>query len=464
MKEDEFRNKYAPDSRKDFQGTISCYSHGYPVLGSSEDSPFYKPLEQFPTHGATDDKADWTNWNKAARWLCFSLGYQLRLAEPSRILGAGQHWETKFYPFQRGFYTVFESEVDLRLLDFLAEKRAEDIKESESTDDGAEPAEPNDKPSDGTAEPTEDDKLWAAVTSGEKKIVVDGITLSNPVLMTINEDKTETEIPATKVGVDENGNPIPLSEHQDAPLSTTPNTPEEFVVKGDVTVLGLTTPVSFSTVKGSGSPGTIERIALPDSVSLGTIIPHFAGSLLDSITLKKPHLMYRSFSNGSKPPGLRIHTDIVLSGALQPASDILQTVFGQTHPALTVAGFLGTQRDWAKPLIPVGFTLSGALRQMEVNLFGVVEVTDIGVDLIASRAVKEDGSRLGYEFGHAFWGSAGVKVPGSVVPMRVDWNLGVGPTGEYSMMMSMQDDAWTDVMGIQGLNVSNASREQVYRG
>lgn len=512
-KEEKFRRENNPTDNTKFLAKLTTRMNNKYIIKNTLTVPFIDHVEppQYLLGNGNDGKPIWDN----IPWLFFSLEYSFELEKPSQVLGGPKFpWKICFFPFQRGFYTILESEVDLQLFDYMVEARKgviphpdpmieeggvvnpnvpsemivekdpvlpemmnlENIPESminqSNESDVKLIADPLSNP--GTAMPaqvpgngseagpaTADDALWAAVCSGPPEITVDGMTISHPVLLSLNSAGKEVPVPANKIGVDQNGNGIPLSTHQPGGSpSTIPTTPVEFVVQGEVDLYGLRLRnVIFSTVKGQQAPGISHRISLPP-LSLGMLIPEFKGTVLDAIALENTVLSYHSYQRGpTRPAGMHVRTDITLSGndTMQPISDVLSKVFGEEHAALTVSGYLSNNCHWDSPVVPTGFTLSASLMKMEVKLFDVLEITDIGVDFIARRAIKPN-EELTYDFDHGYWGGANVTIPGSVVPMRVDWYLTV-TEDSYSLMMTMQDDQWKDVMGVKGLNVSHGSRD-----
>lgn len=136
-------------------------------------------------------------------------------------------------------------------------------------------------------------------------------------------------------------------------------------------------------------------------------------------------LSYYSYSRGpNRPLGMHIRTDITLSGndTLQPMSDVLSKDCRQPHPALIVSGYLSNNCHWDSPVVPNGFTFSASIMKMEVNLFDVVGITDVGIDFIARRTAKLY-KGLPYEFDYGYWGGQTSRPP--------DASLRCGLTGTF---------------------------------
>lgn len=102
----------------------------------------------------------------------------------------------------------------------------------------------------------------------------------------------------------------------------------------------------------------------------------------------------------------------------------------------------------------MGFSLRAGLLKLDINLWDVVNITDLGVGLCFTYGVQDSATgKSGYNFSSNFWGDAGVTIPGSLLPMRVSWYL-TKVQKSYFMSLYMVDDEWTDVLGITNLKVS----------
>jgi hypothetical protein len=501
-----------------------------------------------------------------APWLCNAMTYELQFTTgPSYILGPGTKYSTTFYPFQRGFFTVLESEADTMIVDDLrvkleaaqglpaAKMDVDDAKaipvgsnvidtepartitldvrsscpvpttdDVVSTSDGtggeahqrfhttpraqqqllgnsAEAAsrgsslmshvhqasnvsqhqlvplqlssnqmhnphlppqrQQTPSPVPQSRNPglfSKHDKSWRSVVNGVDQIELNGNILKQPHLATMDEHQNIINVPPKNVGMDENGNGIVKDRPNASERSprSIPNTPPHYVVRGDFKLWG-NMDAKLSVFQDSTMLGIHERVELLEDLSLGSLITELKGTPPDAIALTKTALTYKSFFERAKAPGVRFETDVILTGVLQPVSDALKGVFGMEHPSLTVSGLVSLNRDWSVPMVPNGFTLRAELHKLEIKLGDIIEITDMGIDLITNRVVEnaEGGANMGYDFSIGFFGGAGVKVPGSTVPLRVSWYM-MKAGNDYSLSMEIEDDAWTNVLGVRGLNVS----------
>lgn len=313
------------------------------------------------------------------------------------------------------------------------------------------------------------DRLWSTVVRGTDQIELDGMTLFNPRLVTADEQKNELDVLRGMVGIDQNGQAVSRSGNMGrdtivtdptatAPISPTsasqvPATPAHFVIKGDITLFGIV-HATLCTVQDPSTAGVTERVELISNISLGRLMPELKGIPLDTINLEKTSFTYHSAFHRSSPPGLRFQTDVFLTGPLlQPVNDALSEVFRQEQPSLTFSAYVGYERNWTKPMPPTAFTLQAALVKLETDPSDIININDIGINLMINRQITRgaDGIKSEHTFSYGFWGVGGVRVPGSLVPIPVNWYM-MKMDNYYNMTLNVQD-AWTDVLGIRNLNV-----------
>lgn len=304
-------------------------------------------------------------------------------------------------------------------------------------------------------------QLWKRMLKSPDSIPVDNITLGKPrFVRVIDHDHVKDVLPA-RVGRDSDGHAVPMEEGEDwdnspgsDPTALIP-TPPEFVVKGDIKIFGILT-ATLSTIQNQAVVGVSQRVELIGDLSLGKIISELINTPLDTISLKNTSFTYRSTFQGSSPPGVRFYTNIMPTGELlQPVYDVLHQVFGQKDPTLSFSGFIGYEPAWEKPFKPMGFSLRAGLRKLDINLWDVINVTDLGLSLAFTREIDlfQNRNTPGYSMSSTFTGAAGVKIPGSVVPMRVSWYMKKFGKS-YVLSLDMQDDEWIDAFGIPNLKVS----------
>lgn len=136
IKEANFRRTHNFTNLGEMKGTLTSQTRGIDLHRRC-----VPPLKD--EHFSWGDNEIWTQLAEAAGapWLCYAMSYVLTLDTESHILGAhAKVFETTFYPFQRGFFTVLEQEVDQRLLEILYAKAEKsyprnDVKDEEEVDD-----------------------------------------------------------------------------------------------------------------------------------------------------------------------------------------------------------------------------------------------------------------------------------------------------------------------------------------
>ena len=223
--------------------------------------------------------------------------------------------------------------------------------------------------------------------------------------------------------------------------------PGMFVIQADFLLFGKH-KVELESLQNAAHTGVQHyRITLPTELSLGVFMPSFAGSDLDAIAMRDTTVTYRS---RGRRAGLMLTTTITLSGMLQPVNTLLRDVFGQTTPHIDVTTFLSSSPLPHECLTripePLGFTMRGELPEINVpDLFGVLTVTHIGVDVMGRRL----GSAGGYELGYAFFGRGHVGTA-----TRVEWRI--NKFGQHwSISIYTESSNWKNVAGIDGVDVSD---------
>lgn len=235
---------------------------------------------------------------------------------------------------------------------------------------------------------------------------------------------------------------------------TIPRPPPEFAFTGHIKLFGHL-DVDFHSSHSSSVKGICERVVVTTELSLGSLLPSFAGTPFDLVELSNTTLTYRSVRTVSQLPGLMISTEVRLDGALGCVSDVLRDVFGQKDRCINVAGMLSMNRDWTELLSPIGFTLRSEQRNMSMKLFNdAVEIVNLGVDLMGTRTMKQTDTgevKCGYDMGVGFFGAAMMSV-GSGTPMKASWYLRK-LKDMYGMTMTLEDGEWKDIFGIEALDV-----------
>ena len=282
--------------------------------------------------------------------------------------------------------------------------------------------------------------------SSTNSIFIDGLRVRNPTLVVINRDGSTTPISTKATGENEEEqldlDKPPLSGH--------------YAFVGDIDLFGF---IQSKLYIYQGLP-TLEfpyaETVHPNqkSVSLGTFIPELKGSPLDAIILENPHFTFSEYSfSRTELPGLRFETDVLFQGVLEPIADVFRDFFGQPNPALHVSTYLGGYRNWKRPIAPSSFVLRGSLAQCSLKVADILEFTTIGVEISAMKVSSLDG-RTEWKMGFGFFGKLNLTVPGSVVPLQVEYLLN-DFSGTYTLFLELTDEEWVDVFGVKGLNVSH---------
>jgi hypothetical protein len=414
-------------------------------------------------------------------WLCYTLGYRLRLQNEAANMPGGRNFKTFFYPFNRGFYTILEDKADNDILSALTSRWAESFPSSSSASAKQKKAAlATTKLSKRSANPSSSvhnlpgsdpgyvsnpiKDTWQSILDGMNPIEINGVKIYNPVFLTVDENRNFKDVAPSQVGYDSLGYPIiknalsslttTASLASGGTSTTLPKIPSCYVVKGDIVLFGVV-PAEITTINDGNGVYEIVKLKAP-SIDIAILIPDLAQ--LTGIWLKDMTLTYQSKYRGSVSPGLRLDFTLIPTGPLKPVATALKDVFGQDNPGLSLSGLISLNRDWDVAPKPIAFSLRAALLQMNLKLAHVVTITELGVDIHVDRGIGDDSSGMrNYNFGLGFSGAAAVAIPGSCVPMLVRWELSKLDT-TYWLSLQMSDEEWTDVLGVMGLNVSGDQR------
>ncbi|KAF3924770.1 hypothetical protein ABW21_db0200091 [Orbilia brochopaga] len=402
-------------------------------------------------------------------WLCFTLGYRLFLEREAENLPGGRCFETFFYPFQTGFYTILEDKVDNEILSALTLAWVGSFPGHKAVSTMAVSPMPLDDPSSVhnprwgdpgiVANPIQN--TWQSILDGANPIEINGVKIYNPVFLTVDKDRNFLDIAPRQVGYDRQGNPIIKGDGHD--LISRPTfplkIPGSYVVKGTIKLFG-TIPAEITTANDGNGVYEIVKPIWSLYFDIAWLIPDLAQ--LTGISLKDMTLTYRSKYRGSISPGLRLDFKLVPMGPLEPVATVLKEVFGQEKPNLILSGLLSLHRNWDVAPKPIAFSLRAALLQMNLKLADVVTITELGVDVHVTQGIgNDDSGRPNYDFGLGFSGAGAVNVPGSCVPMRVHWNLSQLDT-VYWLSLQLTDEEWTNVLGVIGLNLSKVQFTAIF--
>ncbi|KAF5618853.1 uncharacterized protein FTJAE_12120 [Fusarium tjaetaba] len=249
---------------------------------------------------------------------------------------------------------------------------------------------------------------------------------------------------------------VAFEEEKKEPMDTQTSAapvPGQYAVMGDFMLFGVMS-VKIQNLQSLNTQGEVFRVSLTDDMALGKLVPCLKNSPMDAITLSKTTLSFRTHDAKIEQAGLTMSTTVHFSGVLQPVSEALSYIFGQKDSRVDMSCLLSTRRDALKMLPqPIGFTLRGALPDVDVDIFGVLKITDIGIDLTGMR----QNAKGDYSFSYGFFGS------GAISDVCVRWHI--TKSGEfYRIMISTQSETWRNVLGVSGLNLQNVLFEADWIG
>ncbi|CAK7232399.1 hypothetical protein SBRCBS47491_008256, partial [Sporothrix bragantina] len=284
-------------------------------------------------------------------------------------------------------------------------------------------------------------KQTRAEEKDEPSLNFNGLKVRNPVVCVLDGTGDVVPLAWPPPGIVDHG-PLVLPDH--------------YVVVGDIKLFGLV-DATISVFQGCLTPGhPYSEIVTPkvSALSASTFLPSLKDSPLDSIALENLRFTYSEVSFDTRQSaGLYLETDVVFCDDLQPVADILRDFFRQEHPALHVSAYLGSERNWILPLSTVEIVLRGSLEGTNVNVLDVLTFTRVGVEVgFCQRADDDNTGGSAWRRTYGFFGDLHLKVPGSVVPLQVQYKLTVG-TGHYILFVLLKDDEWKDVFGVNGLSL-----------
>lgn len=241
-------------------------------------------------------------------------------------------------------------------------------------------------------------------------------------------------------------------------LSSKVRLPPGFVHGGDIKLFGMELPAKLYKFVGElakAGGGVREMVTVGERILLKEVLKGLNGSLFGDVPLMNPSFTYEEAEPGSgKTGGLHFKAEILFQGALADIRETLKNVFGlKQHSSLSVGGFLAATREWTKPLAPPEMALSGAFLGIEAKMGDLLTFTSVGVELAA---VKREGivhSFSSYHCRFGFFGTAQLDIPGSVVPLAMEYSLKEEVSGIHVLQLKKEGGDWINVGGFKGLNV-----------
>ncbi|KAL8872337.1 MAG: hypothetical protein Q9174_002021 [Haloplaca sp. 1 TL-2023] len=448
--------------------------------------------------------------------LSFSLGYVLQLDRPSEIRGGGL-LSHQFYPFQRGFFTRLEADVDFMLLEHWDKQAKQGF--AAGTVAGApgytQPAaptagaliaqtqglninavagdvnqangnfvfQPNSPSVASTLPPSQlpQGEVWRAAVGGQA-VEVGGVTISDVAVVMTDDKGLQTKIPLSTdvvsaaastgeikalVAEEPMTSATPRANTaQNAATTTTIEAPKElrvedgsavpkiFVLSGNVKLFGKLDTQIYS-YYGDVTTGLRQIVPLaPGTVVISDYIPSLAGSDLESVQLEAVEFIYNQFTTPTAQAGTWLQADVLFSGVLQPINDVLRDVFHQDKPKLRLQALLSRINNWAQPVKPSSFALRGSLPGISVKFGEVLEFTELGLSINIGRSKEAwPPYKAKIEWGVGFFGSCRLTTPNAMADLALAFSM-----SQYAGILTLVLSAQTtcpNFFGITGLHLSD---------
>lgn len=284
--------------------------------------------------------------------------------------------------------------------------------------------------------PDDPHKIYQSLQSNDTRLKLQGTRIKSPKLITLNStgELVESEKPSS----------------EDAP-------PSGFVLGGDIKLFGTRLAGKLYTFVGEvGKASDVkEIIKLGEKLLLKQVLSCLHGSVFGDVGLVRPGFTFRAGDSAlGTLPGLHFDAEVVFDNdlGLKSARETLSKVFGVQGGSLRVSGHLGEKREWNRTLKPEKFSLKGTFVGVDSKLGKLVRVTSVGVELACVRVEGSLGRRTKYECTAGFQGSAELEIPGSVVPLVVEYGL-KEVQGIYEFQLTKGGNEWVNVVGFKGLKV-----------
>jgi hypothetical protein len=261
----------------------------------------------------------------------------------------------------------------------------------------------------------------------------------------------------------------------DAPPGTQPPAPAptdtvgaNYAVLGRTVVLGNVNAqlsgYSFGAMPGRKAipltkPAPSVYIAAAETdVPLSGIIAELKGTPFDEIVLRDVKLMSATQPNDITPVGLTLQATLTL-GDVGRVSDTFHSaasgIFELKQADLKVAAFFGTDGSWASGLQPRQFTLRGTFENIDVNVFDLFHVTELGAYVKTFRRIRIGVSKDEWPLVFGFFGTLRFALPGSPSPLLFSFETSVGE--EVLSLAGRAQGSWSSVFGIPNLSIDDMS-------
>ena len=312
--------------------------------------------------------------------------------------------------------------------------------------------------------PTREPMLaWHAAIAQHPSVTIRNVKISNPTVA----QSLHGVAPSSRVlaSVDAADDPKP-PEIPPLPIPALPNTPPPitgFILKGEIPLFGNPELVArFEVWQGPPPPGIVigrdppifERATLKQDFHLSLLVPDLRDTAFDKIIFRNVTFFHQNYRfDATKTVGWHINADWVIDESCGLLYQLLSKSLGVKEPTLNLHAALGANQDWSRQLAIHSFTLDGVFAGLNIRPFDGVHLTRIGVRLLGIRAMRfTPKPRSILEYGFGVFGSMNLDVPGSVVPLQLDYEIREAG-GVVRLAAEVSGAIWKDPIGIKGLTV-----------
>jgi hypothetical protein len=456
---------------------------------------------------------DYWAWTTSNPSLSFRLAYRISTQQiPSSLQQPLGLLETSFFPFQRGFYTRLEADLDQAMLDDWSQKAkakilppralnqpfnllvASDVNVRLAThiEEGQ-----GNRVSAGLLPQTvlvdphpRTIAVWNDLANS-KPIHTGGIQLVEPQIVmpdSIPEkfaSVLDVALPSRVLAITNaalalpnptdawSGNEImhttsSFDVRASDTLAPTPASvvPPGFTLKSKVKVFGML-DVELWSIHGDTSVGHREILIPVDQQSLriSSFVPEAAGTALDDIELQGLRLVYNEYTTATDTVGTWLETQIVLAGGMKHIGTVVANVFGLSSPAIKEQTLLSSSHDWKRLPQPSGFCLQGSLpvpmkatgspgtiRLGDLEFLNVLLCVSAGytknVDPSSNRTIET------LKWGFGFSGSVWLHLPRLGAPLSLDYSLVESDGILHLQLTSTRSTVLTNFAGVDGFSLT----------
>ena len=235
-----------------------------------------------------------------------------------------------------------------------------------------------------------------------------------------------------------------------------------FVLQGQVDLFGTVVvgdlekwmgPPPKDVVVGLDPP-SIERVTVPGDFHMSMLIPLLQGTPFDDIIFRNVALYHQNYAfDRTKSVGWHFNADWVIDSSCGLLYEVLRQALQVDKPVLSIHASFGEQQGWNAPLSLHSFILDGVFADLTISPISGLTLTSIGVRLLGIRGLSftpEPHSTL--SFGFDVFGTMKLDVPGSVLPLDLDFEIGVMGS-VVSLNAEISGGIWEDALGVKGLLV-----------